>query len=170
MTVLEGLTTWWQLDSTSCTPVDDGLCVWQVKTSNGLRLLDLDDAATLPWSWVLRDALETYCWSHGVHLRLELPPAGREGDPSEAKVTAVKGTLEVRRTQADVTVALLEATLTLLASETSCASNRACGTRIVESAVRRMRRIASHCFALNVTWRSSCNPLILSHATRRSHP
>jgi hypothetical protein len=119
MTVLEGLTSWWQLDSTSCSPVDDRLRVWQVKTSSGPRLLDLDDAVTVPWSWVLRDALETYAWSHGVYVRLDLPPAGREGDPSDAIVTAVQGTLEVRRTQADVTVALLEATLALLASETS---------------------------------------------------
>ncbi|NJK42878.1 MAG: hypothetical protein HC933_00240 [Pleurocapsa sp. SU_196_0] len=53
-----------------------------------------------------------------MHLTIELPPAKREGDPSDAMVTAVKGALEVRRTDSDVTVALLEATLAVLEDST----------------------------------------------------
>jgi hypothetical protein len=124
MSVLEGLTSWWQLDSTSCTPVDDELRVWQVKTSNGMRLLDLDDTTAVPWSWVLCDALEHACWISGVQLHLELPPAGREGDPSDVLVRMTRGSLETRASHGMTSLALLKAWVAFLTRRVALSAER----------------------------------------------
>jgi hypothetical protein len=117
--LLEKLRALHRFDAAFCFPTDSSCLVWQLKTPSGVRLLHLDrDDISFPRACVLRSALEGYCWSRGVHLHLDLPPAGREGDPSDVTVTASRASLEIRGVHADVTMALLEVTLELLHQET----------------------------------------------------
>jgi len=103
------------LDPTFCFPTDSPRLVWQLKTPDGVQLLHLNsNDIALPRACVLRSALESYLCARGVHLRVDLPPLLRDGDPSLAVVVASRGSLEIRAVHADVTMALLTVTLELL--------------------------------------------------------
>jgi hypothetical protein len=113
--LLEGLTRLHGCDPALCSPIDATRLVWQLKTPSGVRLLSLEtDDLGDPRACVLRSALVGYWWARGVTLRIELPPATRDDDPSLVTVTALHEAFEVRASHVDETMALLEVTLEIL--------------------------------------------------------